>query len=137
MLLVIAVNVGMVVAALDTFPGKAGSDGFDLSNRYNQVIERVQQQAALGWTVQAETDGSRPVLLLTDQAGKPLRQAVIRATAERPLGATDSTALTFLETQPGRYVADVALAERGQWDLMLSARAMGHELTTTRRILVR
>jgi len=135
---VIAVNVGMVYAALHTFPGQAGSDGFDLSNRYDQVIARVQQQAALGWTVHVETDGQRhPVLLLRDRDGAPLSGAVVQATAERPLGPEHSTPLAFHESAGGRYVTDVALGEPGQWELLLSASAQGHEFTTTRRIVTR
>lgn len=138
MLVVIAVNVGMVYAAMHTFPGPAASDGFDLSNRYNRVIDRVQQQAALGWSVQATADAERhPVLSFRDRAGAPLTGAVLRATAERPVGPEHATTLTFHEAAPGRYVASVALDERGQWDVLLSATAQGHRYTTTRRILVR
>lgn len=136
--LVIAVNVGMVYAALHTFPGQAGSDGFDLSNRYDQVIERTQAQAALGWTVAAEVDAQhRPVLVLQDRAGAPLSGAMVHATAERPVGPERNTALAFRETAPGHYVANTALDEQGQWDLLLSADAHGQDLTTTRRIVVR
>src|ERR1039457_524351 len=53
LLVVIIVNGGMMWAALSTFPGAAGSDGFDLSNNYDKVLDRVAQQQALGWTVQA------------------------------------------------------------------------------------
>lgn len=138
MSVVIAVNMGMVYAALHTFPGQAGSDGFDLSNRYDAVIEHVQQQAALGWTVEARAgvDG-RPVLALTDRTGAPLTGARIEATAERPLGAVSATHLAFREQAPGRYVGDAKLPLPGQWDLMLVADAGGQEVVTTRRIIVR
>lgn len=137
MLAVIAVNAGMMWAAMHTFPGQAGSDGFDLSNRYDRVIDRVQQQAALGWSVQAAADAERhPVLLLRAGSGAQLTGAVLHATAERPVGPEHATALAFRETAPGRYVATAALDERGQWDVLLSASAQGHTYTTTRRILV-
>lgn len=138
MLVVIAVNAGMVYAALHSFPGQAGSDGFDLSNHYDAVLARVARQSALGWRVQAEVDARhRPVLTLRDHDGAPLAGAVVQATAERPLGPAHSTALAFRETAPGRYVADIALNPPGQWDLLLSAGAHAHELVTTRRIVVR
>ena len=79
---------GMVYAALHSFPGKAGDEGFDLSNHYNAVLDRVQREAALGWTVQARTDAAgRPVVTLTDRDGAPLRGASVAASAQRPLGA--------------------------------------------------
>ena len=45
------VNAGLVYAALHSFPGKAGDEGFALSNHYDAVLEREQREAALGWTV--------------------------------------------------------------------------------------
>ena len=45
------VNAGMVYAALHSFPGEAGDEGFALSNHYDAVLEREQREAALGWTV--------------------------------------------------------------------------------------
>jgi nitrogen fixation protein FixH len=138
MSVVIVVNVFMAYSALHTFPGQAGRDGFDLSNRYDQVIERVQQQAALGWTVQAKSDDAgRPVLLLTHAGGAPLAGASVDAVAERPLGDAQTTHIAFREAAPGRFVGDAALPAKGQWDLMLTATAEGHDVTTTKRIVVR
>ncbi len=139
MAVVIAVNVGMVTAALHTFPGKAtGGEGFDLSNRYNALIVRVQAENALGWTAVAQADqGARPVLTLRDAENRPLAAARIVATAERPVGDPRTTVIAFRETTPGLYAADTTLPERGQWDLMFTASAGGHDLTATRRILVK
>lgn len=138
MSVVIVVNIGMVYSALHTFPGQAGSDGFDLSNRYDAVVDRMHQQAAIGWTLRADTDAfGHPVLRLSQSSGAPLTGAQVQAVAERPLGATRSTRLAFREEAPGRYVGDAALAMPGQWDLMLTASSQGHDLTTTRRIIVR
>ncbi|MGE0222183.1 MAG: FixH family protein [Acetobacteraceae bacterium] len=137
MLLVVLVNVGMVVSAVHTFPGKAGRDGFDLSNHYNQVIDRVRDQAALGWSVRAEADRrGRPVLMLTADQDSPLIGALVHATARRPLGGAMETALLFENVGKGRYVADTALAVPGQWDLLLTVTANGKELVTTRRVVV-
>ncbi len=135
---VIAVNGGMVYAALHTFPGNAGSDGFDLSNHYNVVLDRVAQQAALGWTVRAEVaPGDHPVVVLTGRSGAALSGAGVRATATRPVGDPRSTDVRFTETSPGRYVGSEVLDEKGQWELQLSATAGGQSLSTSRRIVVR
>jgi nitrogen fixation protein FixH len=138
MTVVVAVNAGMIYAALDTFPGKAGDDDFGLSNRYNQVLDQVQREAALGWTVQAQPDATaRPVVILTDRSGAPLTGASLTGTAERPLGATETQRLIFHEAAAGHYVADIALPLVGQWELSLFASALGHDIATTRRIIVR
>src|SRR5271166_2781139 len=78
MLVVFAVNGGMIYAALHTFPGEAGEDGFDLSNSYNKVLSGVARQAALGWRVSADADaGGHPVLVLTVRDGQSLEGAIV------------------------------------------------------------
>jgi hypothetical protein len=67
--LVFAVNGYMVYTALSSFPGIAGTDGFDLSNGYGRVLQAAAQQSALGWRIESGLDETRhPLLLLTDQA---------------------------------------------------------------------
>jgi nitrogen fixation protein FixH len=135
---VVAVNAGMIYAALASFPGKAGTEGFDLSNHYNAVLDQAWHDTELGWTILARADGiGRPEVTLTDSKGSPLSGASVAASAERPLGARQVRRLTFRETAAGRYVADVALTPLGQWDLALSASAGGHAMVATRRIIVR
>jgi nitrogen fixation protein FixH len=135
---VVVVNAGMIYAALASFPGKAGNDGFDLSNQYDAVLDHARRAAELGWTMRARADGTgTPEVTLTDRQGSPLTGASVAAAAERPLGAPETHRLVFHETGAGRYVADTALALPGQWDLTLSASAGGQQLATTRRIIVR
>jgi nitrogen fixation protein FixH len=102
------------------------------------VIADVEQQAALGWTLDARAaaDG-RAFVALADHSGAPLTGAHLEAVAERPLGSAHSIALAFREQAPGRYVADLPLGLPGQWDLSLTANAGGHEVVTTRRVVVR
>jgi nitrogen fixation protein FixH len=134
---VVVVNAGMVYAALHSFPGKAGDEDFALSNRYDAVLEREQQEIALGWTVVAEADASGLAeVRLTGRDGSPLRGASVAASAERPLGARQTRVLAFHETDAGRYVADAALPEPGQWELTLSASFGGRDIAATRRVIV-
>ncbi len=138
MTIVVAVNGGLIYAALHSFPGKAGDEGFALSNHYDSVLEQARHEAALGWTILVRTDDAgRPVVVLTDRGNAPLRGAAVAALAARPVGAEDSRPLVFSETDAGRYVADAALPGRGQWDLTLSASANGHDMAATRRVIVR
>lgn len=139
MAVVIAVNAGMVYAALYSFPGAAGGDeGFALSNHYDTVLAQAQHEAALGWTVAAQTDNAgRPVVTLANRDGAPLHGASVTATAERPLGAPQTRALAFRETAVGRYEADAALPMQGQWELTLTASSDGQTMAVTRRVIVR
>jgi nitrogen fixation protein FixH len=135
---VVVVNAGMVYAALHSFPGQAGDEGFELSNHYDAVLEREQREAALGWTVVVRTDAAgRPEVRLSDHVGAPLRGASVAASAERPLGAPETQSLVFRESDAGRYVADTVLPTAGQWELTLSASFGGHDIAATRRVIVR
>jgi nitrogen fixation protein FixH len=135
--LVFLVNAYMVYDAYRTYPGTAGTDGFDLSNEYKQVLATVRQQAALGWQIEAaETDAHYPLLQLTDRAGAALAATSIDARAERPVGPPRVTALTFRAVGDGRYQADTALVA-GQWDILLTVHADGHPYSATRRLVVK
>src|SRR6185437_1891965 len=113
-------------------------EDFELSNHYNQILDRVKDEAALGWTVQAQPDAMRrPLVVLIDRNGAPLSGARLVGTAQRPLGVTEQHQLAFHEVAAGRYTTDTALPLAGQWDLALSVSARGHEIAATRRIVVR
>jgi nitrogen fixation protein FixH len=135
---VIVVNCFMAWSALHTFPGNAGSDGFDLSNHYDTIIERMKQEAGLGWAVQADVDqAGHPVVVLYDRSGTALGGAEIEATAQRPLGDRHARQVHFTEVSSGHYRGDVALDEQGQWELEIWATADGKQFSTTRRIMAR
>ncbi len=139
MALVVAVNAGLVYAAMHSFPGAAeGDEGFALSNHYDAVLERAQHEAALGWTVTAHADeAGRAVVMLADRNGVALRGATVGARAERPLGAPEARALMFHEIEQGTYIADAVLPLKGQWELTLTASEQGQTMAVTRRVIVR
>ncbi|HQT78230.1 MAG TPA: FixH family protein [Rhodopila sp.] len=137
MAIAFAVNGYMVYDAVTTFPGAAGTDGFDLSNHYDRVLSAKQRQAALGWMVDAKVGADHfPVLHLTDRNGVPLVPAAIEAQAERPVGPKSTTALSFKPHGNGLYQAETSLFS-GQWDIMLTIRSDGRLYSTTRRVVVR
>jgi nitrogen fixation protein FixH len=134
---VIAVNVGLVVMAVRSFPGAAQGNGFALSNAYNDVLKSEARQDALGWIVQVTLDGERhPLVSLTDSRGEALEAAEVEADAARPLGPPQTTPLVLRAVGNGRYVTDVALAP-GQWDVTLRATQRADRLHAVRRVVVR
>jgi nitrogen fixation protein FixH len=137
MMVAFLVNAYMVYAAVESFPGVAGQDGFDLSKRYDQVIAVAAKQAELGWQVEATLDDAqRPVLHVTDRAGAPLSGTAIKAEAQRPLGPAERTLLAFHPLDAEHYQADTAL-ESGQWDVLVTVTTGDSRYTTTRRLLVK
>ncbi len=137
LLVVVAVNGGMVWWALATFPGAAALDVFDHSNAYDEVLARSAKEAALGWQVAPVDRPGPPVLALTGPDGQPLAGAAVAAEARRPLGPDLTTRLAFREAAPGRYVADTALPAAGQWELRLIVARDGQTLHATRRIVTK
>jgi len=135
LLVVIVINAGMIWAALSTFPGSAGVDGFDASNNYNQVLAAEARAQALGWHIALRLrDGARPVLDLTGAHGRAVADATVSAEAERPVGPPDRRVLVWREMAPGRFVATAALP-RGVWDMRLILRAGGHAVTARRTLI--
>ena len=129
---VVAGQCRLVYAALHSFPGMAGDDGFDLSNHYDAVLERRQREAALGWTVAARDgrggsaggDADRP-------DGAPLRGSVDGRSPRNGRSARRTRCAGVpRDRSPGRYVGRHAAADAGQWDLTLTARSAG---TTSQR----
>lgn len=135
LIVVIAVNAGMIWAALATFPGSAGPDGFDLSNDYNRVLRAEAQEKALGWHVALRLSGGNVLRLdLTGPGGAVLAGAAPAAVAERPVGPKERRAIVFRAVAPGRFLATQGLP-RGRWDVLLTVRAAGHVFTTAERIV--
>jgi nitrogen fixation protein FixH len=139
MFVVIVVNGGLIWSAIATFPGQSGEDGFSLSNSYDTVLNIADAEAKLGWTLDASTEGNRPVLVLVLRGadGHSFPGVRVSGYAERPVGPDERMALRFRPDATGRFVADEALPGKGQWDLVLLAEAGAQHLHATRRVLVR
>ena len=137
MLAVFAVNGLMVYDAVTSFPGEAGTDGFDLGNRYDSVLAADAAQRGLGWVVRAEAAADHPPVVALSHQAAPLAGATLTGSAERPVGPRTTQVLAFRETAPGRYEAASPLPGLGQWDLHLHVRHDGQDMLLTRRVGVR
>lgn len=135
--LVVAVNIGMAVLATRSFPGNVGSDGFTLSNRYNQVMQSARQDQGRGWVVQAGLAEGRPRVVTQDRDGAPLVGAVVAVTARRPLGGDEGLAIPMTALAPGLHGAGATLPGAGQWDLTVTVSHGGGTRTTTQRVVLR
>ncbi len=134
--LVILVNAGMIWAALATFPGQAGEDGFDLSNSFNEMLHAAAKQKALGWHVTLGVDSAGHLgVALAGPDGKPLPGATAQAVAERPVGPRETQHLAMLPRPGGAFRAVLPLA-RGQWQVALTIHAAGHVYAIDRQLIV-
>lgn len=132
---VIGVNVLMAVLAIRSFPGNVGSDGFTLSNRYNQVMQSARADQGRGWSVLADLAGDRPRIVMRGRDGALLEGAEVQVAARRPLGADASLPLAMSRQGAGVHVAVTGLPAPGQWDLTIAVTDNGETLTTTQRVV--
>ena len=133
---VILINAGMIWAALATFPGQAGPDGYDLSNDYNRVLRAAARQRALGWHVALRLDAAdRLTLRLAGPDGRPLVATVATVEAERPVGPRQVHRFALIPLAQGHYRAARPLP-RGQWQVALRLRADGHGYSEQQRMIV-
>jgi nitrogen fixation protein FixH len=136
LLLVAIANGVLIYYAETTFPGEAISHQFTLANSYGRVLAAEKAQQALGWRLSASLDGRVPVVRIAGHDGSPLANLAVRAIAERPLGPEQRTRLSFNETTPGLYRADLALHEPGNWNLVVQARDAGGTVHEVLHLLV-
>ncbi|MGF1628799.1 MAG: FixH family protein [Kiloniellaceae bacterium] len=124
--IVVAVNMVFVYLAIDTFTGVTTANPYKEGLAYNQVLAARDAQRGLGWqgAVNAATSGAgkeRITVSLSDAAGSPLSGLQLDGSLRRPTHEGLDQPLAWRETAPGSYQAEVALPERGNWDLVVSA----------------
>jgi nitrogen fixation protein FixH len=131
MLLVLAVNVGMVAAALTTFTGVTTGRAYDKGRAYNHVLEEAARQDALGWRATVAVEGRTLRLAVLDRAGLPVAGRV-QGVLHRPMDGLELP-LTLLAG-----TADLAAAQPGLWEARLTLTdAEGHRLDIRQRVVLR
>lgn len=117
---VIAVNLVMASFAVGSFHGTVVDNSYVASQKYNGWLDKAEASKALGWQAvprRRAADGRVVVETLMVPEG-----AALTATAERPLGAREDTALAFVSEGGGRWVSTAPLAP-GRWRLRMAIRA--------------
>lgn len=139
---IIAVNGTLVYWATSTWPGLSSSNHYEKGLAYNEVLQDVREQEALGWQVQAELGelqgGVGPLTVtLKDSDGKPLYAERVEAHLIRPTveGLDSQTLMT--EAGAGVFRAEASLPEPGVWDLVLVVEEGGRELVSKQRLFVK
>jgi len=136
MLLVVAVNLGMVWAALTTFTGVTVSRAYERGRAYDQVLDEAARQRALGWQAQVALDGGALRVVVRDRDGQPVSGA-IQGVLRRPLEGTDLP-LQLAASAPGAWAATIAAPQPGQWEARLTLTGPGGQHFDIRqRVMVR
>lgn len=119
--IVIAVNLTMATMAVESFHGTVVDNSYVASQNYNGWLKRAASSKALGWQAIPRRRADGRVVIETR---KVPANAVVTATAERPLGKREKTALTFSTFGEGVWVSEQKLAP-GRWQLRIGIRSGG------------
>lgn len=142
-LVIVGVNGAFAYFAISSDTGLVTSHPYAEGNGYNRVLQEAAAEAALGWrgtvAYRRSADGSGGTIVadLSDEQGRPVSGAALRARVLRPLGPGAETELALVEMTPGRYAAPVTLAQLGQWEVRAIARRGDDIFQFERRIVVR
>ncbi|PZW43051.1 nitrogen fixation protein FixH [Humitalea rosea] len=134
MTLVVAVNGGLIFAALSTFTGVTTGRAYDQGRVYNHVIEEATRQAALGWTAHVALAAGRLSVVVTDREGLPVA-GHMDGLLQRPLDGRELP-LSFAAPAPGRWSAEAVPPAAGQWEARLTLTGpAGRHLDIRERII--
>lgn len=123
--IVLAVNIGMISLAFITNPGLVTEDyyekGIDYEENFNK---RTAARNALGWSYRTEFPTS-PVMnteelyrfSIVDKAGRPLSDARVNISLYRPSDVAADFNVAMLEVAPGVYQAKLSYPLKGLWEL--------------------
>ena len=136
MLLVVAVNVGLVVSALTTFTGVTVGHSYDRGRAYNHILAEAARQDALGWKATVGLHGGSLRVTVLGQGAAPVAGR-LEGVLRRPLEGTE-VPLPLAATAAGAWEAALPTLPHGQWELRASLTdAEGHRLDIRERIVLR
>ena len=119
------VNGIFLWAALSSFPGEEEQKSYLQGLHYNEAIGARHIQEEQGWTAQigltpSET-GDRLIVRLLDRDERPLAVQSVEATLRRTVTGAADLPLDLHRTDDGHYFADIALLEKGVWEIRVQA----------------
>jgi len=140
---VVAVNAGMIWAAVSSFTGTTVARPYERGLAYNGVIALQERQDRLGWRSDVAflpatkgARGGRIELRLADRDGQPLTDMRIVGRLERPLEPALAIDLVFRSPGGGRHVADIDLPRAGQWELVADGSRSDGRMRIRQRFVV-
>ncbi len=114
---IITVNLVLAYSAVKTFPGLEVKNSYVASQEFN---DRLLEHQALGWEVQAETQGGLLILHITDATGAPVKVAELEAIVGRATHVRDDFSPDFVFD--GVVYSTPATLGEGNWNIRLVAR---------------
>ena len=121
-----AVNAAMVYFALKTNGGEIEPLTYLSGVHFNDTLDRVAAQRALGWQVNADLRPTADTVEITvsyrDAANQPLAVMEVDAAFVRPTHDGLDFTIPLKAAGDGRYVATATVPQPGLWQVHLVAR---------------
>ena len=141
---VLGANGAMVYAAFSSWTGLTDEHGstYRQGLEYNQRLEEVAEQQALGWTVDSGFERGAPRtgelwITLQDAYANTLPRAEVTADLVRPTTVGYDFQVPLEDVGDGRYAATIAFPLSGQWEVDITALHPQGSYRLTERIYVR
>lgn len=133
---VLAVDVIMVVSALDTQPGLVADHAYERGLAHNAVLAEEARQDGLHWQVSVVRAGNALDLTVVDSAGRPVIADRVSMRLIRPTDAALDRALTPLPAGDGHWRAPVDAVAPGAWQLALTIGRGSDRFDTVERLVL-
>ncbi|MFW2373674.1 MAG: FixH family protein [Gammaproteobacteria bacterium] len=141
---VLAVNIGMISLAFITNPGLVTEDYYEKGIDYEENFNKRQlARNALGWSYRTEFPTS-PVMntdelyrfSIVDKVGRPLSDAKVSISVYRPSDVSADFNVHMLEVAPGVYQSKMNYPLKGFWELTVQIERGEDEYYFSRRTSV-
>jgi len=134
---VFAVNGVFIYLATSTQSGLVTEQAYEKGLAYNQTISKAATNQALGWHAEMSLTDTGLALRLTDGQGSPIIGAKVQARFIRPASSGHDMSHTMAELESGRYIANITLPLKGQWDVTIAATWNQQHYQETQRLMAR
>jgi nitrogen fixation protein FixH len=132
--LIFGVNGLMVYLAIGTFPGAVTGSSYKASQEYNKEIAAAAEQVKRGWIMTEHATLANGTAHVTvdgrDASGQPLGDIAFSARLEHPVkqGEDRKGEMKAVVGTAGRFEADIADVEPGQWELVIEGTRAGERI---------
>lgn len=143
-MIVLAVNIGLILLSRSSNPGLVDKNYYDHGRDFERnALKKISARESLGWEARLEAPEhivlAQPASLrftVMDGRGLPLSDADITITAYRPADAAADFMVAMSQSAAGRYQADINFPLKGTWDLIVKVKRGEDSYDLTRRISV-
>jgi nitrogen fixation protein FixH len=123
---IIAVNLVMATYAVTTWTGLVVKDDFGASQHYNEKLDAMRKQAALGWSGELNYGNELISFRLRDKDKQAITDATVKVKVARPTHEGADRTITLSRGPIDDYAASLKLMP-GIWNVEIDVRGAHDE----------